>query len=372
MLIASLAALRFARPRRALPASTSSRAPGVILPRIERGEFGPPSDCIWSSHKSTSPAAKQTKGGAAGGGHSVETIARVAALQGSFPAPMPTEEVPSERSNSRSRRGSEDEDGERPRSGRTTPVPPAPDVASQPPLQPAGAGSGDELITTSAEGGTRGRRHGRTNAQLTGTLDLEFSRPLIRRTDARVEKIRRESNDSITALSNAFQGQRAPRRARPVGPVGRSRGQLDLVRASSGEGARASPPSHRGGGGGGALALAPVAERLQRPLVSRSWNTARLFGGDVRCPVATALHARKMIDVLLVQESGGIVCGVATRLRSLDPDVALVPVVRGRIGILRRRSDASPPLDNVHSSRSLATLRPELDLRSLRRARLPM
>lgn len=40
--------------------------------------------------------------------------------------------------------------------------------------------------------------------------------------------------------------------------------------------------------------MAQVARKLQGPLAVRSWNVARLFGGEVRYPVAGARHSRKM------------------------------------------------------------------------------
>lgn len=143
-----------------------------------------------------------------------------------------------------------------------------------------------------------------------------------------------------------------------------------------------------GWGGGAAPELAQIAHRVGGTLVLCSWSAASLFGGDPWCSIAAARHARKMrmllrtaegADILLIQEArgteadivelgdvllgwlflgsfleagtgGGLVFGIAPRLRAAYPDGEFHAIVRGRVGVLRLRGPTAPPLDvaNVH------------------------
>lgn len=159
-----------------------------------------------TSKKKKKKKSKNKKPGSQGSHPPTGLAVRLAAMQGAPPQVPPTEEVPSERSNSRSRGGSADGADVPGCSGRATLVLSAPKV-----IPAQGAAPSDPKLISAAPAGRMSIDSGAGGQFVnpSGTVDLEeFGRQLIARTDARVERVRHESNDSIAP------GMQRPHRAR--------------------------------------------------------------------------------------------------------------------------------------------------------------
>lgn len=101
------------------------------------------------------------------------------------------------------------------------------------------------------------------------------------------------------------------------------------------------------------------------PLVLRSWNAANMFGGDVRCPVAAARHARKMRTVAMTAQGADILLVQPRR----PPGLTARTRMWGRRRRERRGDRSAPALQSGHVAMALRNCgRRDLDRRQRRQS----